>query len=290
MKVAIIGGSGKMGLWFTGLLLNDGMDVIITGRNKERLLEIRQQLGIKVTTDLLKAVNGVDLILLSVPIDSFGEIIKQLHSYILPNQIVMDITSVKVHPVEIMHKYLGDTLTLGTHPVFGPGAKGLRNQNFVLTPTNKKETDLAEKVKRYLEFRGAKVAMMSPQEHDKMVSIVLGLSHFIAIASADTLLNFSGLKQMSTIGGPTYKVLLTLAESVITEDPELYASLQMNLPDILDIEALFLKSTKTWGDIVKNTDKQGFIDRMIKIKDKMQQENPDFGKSYEDMYKLLEGL
>ncbi|GAI64600.1 unnamed protein product, partial [marine sediment metagenome] len=30
----------------------------------------------------------------------------------------------------------------------------------------------------------------------------------------------------------TYKVLLTLVESVLSEDPELYASLQMNLPNI----------------------------------------------------------
>ncbi|MFC2005031.1 prephenate dehydrogenase dimerization domain-containing protein, partial [Chloroflexota bacterium] len=115
-----------------------------------------------------------------------------------------------------------------------------------------------------------------------------GLAHFIAIASADALLNFNRLKQMAAIAGPTYKVLLTLAESVITEDPELYASLQMNLPRITEIEELFLRSSKTWADIVKNKDRQGFINRMNNLKDKLAQDDPDFGKSYEDMYKLLE--
>jgi prephenate dehydrogenase len=131
---------------------------------------------------------------------------------------------------------------------------------------------------------------MTPQEHDEMIAIILGLSHFIAIITADTLLNFKRLKEMATIAGPTYRVLLTLAESVLTEDPELYASLQMNLPRMPEIEGLFLKSSKTWADIVKNKDKQEFIQRMNILKDRMGQNNPDFGKSYQAMYKLLEGL
>ncbi|MBA7680792.1 T-protein [subsurface metagenome] len=290
MKVAIIGGSGKMGQWFASFLLKDGKEVVIAGRNEKRLLKIKQQLGVEATTNLSSAVEGADIVLLSVPIDNFEEVVKQLQPHLKPDQIVIDITSIKTLPVEIMHKYIGTGLVLGTHPVFGPGAKGVRNQNFVLTPTNEKETALAEKIRQHLEARGARVALMTPQEHDEMIVIILGLAHFIAIASADTLLNFNRLKQMAAIGGPTYKVLLTLAESVITEDPELYASLQMNLPRITEIEELFLRSSKTWADIVKNKDRQEFISRMNSLKDRLEQDDPDFGKSYEDMYKLLEGL
>ncbi len=290
MRVAIIGGSGKMGRWFASFLLANGNEVIIAGRNKERLLKAGQQLGVETTTSLSSAVKDADVVLLSIPIDNFEEVVKQIQPHLNPDQIVVDITSIKTLPVETMHKHLGDVLVLGTHPVFGPGAKGVRNQNFVLTPTNEKETSLAEKIRQYLEERGARVTVMTPQEHDKMIAIILGLSHFIAIVSADTLLNFNGLKQMEAIGGPTYKVLLTLAESVITEDPELYASLQMNLPGITEIEELFLQSSKTWAEIVKNKDRQGFINRMNDLKAKLEQDDPDFGKSYENMYKLLEGL
>ncbi|MFC1953056.1 prephenate dehydrogenase [Chloroflexota bacterium] len=290
MRVAIIGGSGKMGRWFTGRFLEDGNEVVIADRNEESLLEAGQQFGIEATTSLSLAVKDAKVVLLSVPIENFEEVVKKLQPHVHPDQIIIDITSIKTLPVDAMHKYLRDTLILGTHPVFGPGAKGLRNQNLVLTPTNERETALADKIKRYLEKREARVTVMSPQEHDKMISIILGLSHFIAIASAETLLNFNGLKQMATIAGPTYKVLLTLAESVITEDPELYGSLQMNLPDIQEIEELFLKSTNTWAEIVKNKDKQGFINRMNGLKYRLQRDDPDFGKSYEDMYKLLEGL
>ena len=287
MRVAIIGGSGKMGQWFAGFLVKDGKEVVITGRNEQKLLEAQKQLGVETTTSLPGAVKKADVVLISVPIDSFEEVVKQLQPHLQPEQIVLDITSIKVSPVEIIHKYLNTASVLGTHPVFGPGARDIQNQNFVLTPTNEPETALAQRIKQYLEARGAIVTVMTPLEHDEMMAVILGLSHFIAIVSADALLHFDKLKQMALIGGPTYKVLLTLAESVLTEDPKLYASLQMNLPGITEIEELFLRSSKTWADIIKNKDRQGFTKRMNTLKDRLEKNDPDFGKSYEDMYKLL---
>jgi prephenate dehydrogenase len=122
-----------------------------------------------------------------------------------------------------MHKYFRGVDILGTHPVFGPGAADAASQNFVLTPTNDKEMALARKVQKYLEDRKAHVSLMSPAEHDRMMAVVLGLSHFISIVTADTLATMGNLPQMKAIGGSTYRVLTTLVESVISEDPELYA-------------------------------------------------------------------
>jgi len=181
-------------------------------------------------------------------------------------------------------------LVLGAHPMFGPGARGIANQSFVLTPTNEEETALAQKIREYLETRGARATLMNPDEHDEMMAVILGLSHFIAIVSADTLLSFDKLKQMRAIGGSTFKLLLTLAEGVISEDPEFYTSLQMNLPNIAEVEKLFQRRAKTWADLVENKDRDKFAQRMNELKDRLYQVNPDFGKAYEDMYKLVEGL
>jgi prephenate dehydrogenase len=291
MRIAIIGGSGKMGRWFASFLLKEGQEVIITGRNEKKLLEAKRQLGsVEATTNNLEAVKGADAILLSVPIDNFEEIVTQVSPYLRPEQVIIDITSIKVLPVETMHKHIKAGLILGTHPVFGPGAKGIANQNFVLTPTNERETTFAQKIREYLETRGAKVTLMTPQEHDETMAVILGLAHFIAIVSADTLLSFDRLKQMEAIGGITYKVLLTLVESVISEDPGLYASLQMSLPNMMEIEKLFQRRVKTWVDLVEDKDKQKFAERMGALKSRFEKANPDFGKAYENMYKIAEGL
>jgi len=286
MRVAIIGGSGKMGRWFASFLSREGKEVIVTGRNEQKLLEVKQQLDVEVATSLA-AVKGADAIIISVPIDNFEQVVQQLQPYIHPGQMVMDITSVKVIPVEIMHRHLEAASVLGTHPVFGPGARDMVNQNFVLTPTDEKETALAQNIREYLEARDATVTLMTPREHDEMMAVILGLSHFIAIVSADTLLSFDKLPQMKAIGGTTYKLLLTLVESVLSEDPELYASLQMNLPGITEAQQRFLQSSRTWVDVVKNQDRQQFVSRMQKLKELLEQSDPDFGQAYDNMYRLL---
>jgi len=278
-----------MGRWFTRFLLKEGKDVLLVGRSKAKLEEARRQLNVSITTDI-EDVNQADIVLISVPIDRFEESVKRLSPYIISNQIILDITSVKVLPVDIMHSHIPRGAILGTHPVFGPGARSLANQNIVLTPTNKQEAQLAEKVKSYLEIKGARVRLMTPREHDHMMAIILGLAHFIAIASADSLIKVKQLKEMESIGGITYKVLLTLVESVISEDPELYASLQMNLPGLPDFQTRFQQSCREWSEIVKQKDRQQFIHRMKEIRKELEANNPDFGKSYDNMYRIADNI
>jgi len=278
-----------MGRWFASFLLKDGKEVIITGRNQRKLLEAKQQLGVEVASNV-EAVKRADAVLISVPIDNFEEVVEQLCPYTHSGQVIVDITSIKVFPVETMHKHIKTGVVLGAHPMFGPGAKSIVNQNFVLTPTNDEETALAQKITRYLEAQGARATMMTPYEHDEMMAVILGLSHFIALASADTLANLDRLKQMAAIGGSTFKVLLTLVGSVVSEDPEFYASLQMSLPNMTEIEKLFQRSSKAWADLVKVKNRQEFVKRMNALKNRLEKDYPDLGKAYENMYKLVEGL
>jgi prephenate dehydrogenase len=288
-KIGIIGGAGNMGRWFARYLLKEGLQVVISGRSQEKLRKAGKELGIAVTSNV-EVVKQSDVVIISVPPDTFETVVKEIAPYICPRQIIVDVTSVKTQPVEIMRRYIKKGTILGTHPVFGPGAKNLANQNFVLTPTNKKETTLANRAKKYLESKGANVSVMTPQQHDETMTVVLGLAHFIAIVSADTLLGFENFQEMKKIGGTTFKLLYTLIESVISEDPQLYASLQMNFPDISRIETLFQKNTKLWANMVKNKDRDGFARRMSILRNKLEKTDPAFRKAYKNMYKITEGL
>ncbi len=288
-RIAIIGGAGKMGRWFANFLLRDGKEVAIADSNREKLLEARNQLAVE-TMSNVEAVRSADTVLISVPIDSFEEVVEQIHPYTHSGQVIIDITSVKVFPVEVMHKYIRAGLVLGAHPMFGPGAKDVSNKNFILTPTSEEETALAQEIRQYLETRGARVTLMTPYEHDEMMTMILGLPSFIAMVSADTLLSFDKLKLTRAISGSTYKLLLMLAESVVSEDPELYASLQMSLPDMVEIEDLFRSKAEAWEGLVKDKDKQRFIQRANMLRHRLEEANSDFGKAYEGMYKIVEGL
>ena len=131
---------------------------------------------------------------------------------------------------------------------------------------------------------------MLPQEHDEMMTVALGLSHFIAIVSADTLLSLDRLQQMEAIGGSTYKMLLTLVKGVISQEAEFYASLQMNLPNMVEIEELFQERAKIWADLVKNKDRQESAQRMNHLRNRFKKSDPNLEKGYENMYRIIERL
>lgn len=287
MKVAIIGGAGKMGKWMARFLLAEKIEVILIGSNEERLSAACKELHVDGTTDL-GAVSLADLIIISVPIATFESIVKKLRPFVKKGQTVIDITSVKVMPVEVMHRYLAGCLVLGSHPVFGPGAEGLAGHNIVFTPTSDSEKALAEQAQNFLEKRGARVKLMTPAEHDRLMAVVLGLAHYIAIVSGDTLLNLDNLADMELASGVTFRVLMTLVASVLNEDPSLYASIQTNLPELPVIEAEFIKKASQWAELVKQKDSPEFIRRMADLHNKLEQAaNENKSKqAYRDMYRI----
>ena len=286
MKIAIIGGYGRMGMWIARYLKKEGREVIIGGRDREKLARAAEQLSVE-TASTAEAVAKADAVILSVPIDGFEKIAEDIAPFTHDGQLIFDVASVKSMPVAAMHKHFKNCLSLGTHPMFGPGADGIANQRFVLTPTDPEEEALAEKVKKYLEERQARVVTMSPQEHDEIISIVLGLSHFIALVTADTLLQTGKLEKASAISGTTFKLLLTLAGSVLSEDPAFYASLQMNLPGASGLEEQLAGNAALWARMVKNRDSLQFADRMAALKDGFLKADPRFRDAYNEMYRMI---
>jgi prephenate dehydrogenase len=288
MRVAIIG-AGKMGRWFTRFFLKEGDSVIVSSRSKEKLLKMRDEFGVEIT-DNVKAVEKADRVLICVPLENFETVVKEIHSHIRPDHVVMDICSIKERTVKIMHEYIGTGVTLGTHPVFGPGVKSIENQNFVLTPVDDEEKRFARQFKRWLEKRRANVFIMSPRKHDELMSLVLGLPHFLGLVVCDALLNYPNFLETKKVAGASYKMLLTLAEAVASEETEFYTSLQMNLPEIEKIESLFLEKSEEWLNMVKRKDRSAFTSKMEHIKTELREVNPDYARSYETMHRFLDAV
>jgi hypothetical protein len=83
-------------------------------------------------------------------------------------------------------------------------------------------------------------------------------------------------------------MLFTLAEATALETPDLYANLQINLPELGELEELFMAKSKEWLKLIKNKDTDAIVERMDRLKVKLTEVDPDFAKSYEAMYKMLE--
>ena len=108
-----------------------------------------------------------------------------------------------------MHEYIKDATVLGTHPVFGPGSNGVKHKAYILTPTNAKEKKFAEEFKKWLEQEEAHVFIMSPKKHDELMSVVLGLPHFLGLVACETLLEQKNFpKQKKSLAQPIECCLL----------------------------------------------------------------------------------
>jgi prephenate dehydrogenase len=284
--VAIIG-AGKMGQWFTKYFHEEGFSVVVSSRTTNKLQALEKEFGIEIANNNIDALEDADWILLCVSLDALDTVLAEIGSYAKSDQVVMDISSIKEIPLNLMHKHVKNAIILGTHPVFGPGAKNLYDQNYVLTPTNEKEKKFAKKFKGWLEERGASVSVMTPKKHDILMSLVLGFPHFVGLVAGDTLGSRVDFLDAKSVGGASYKLLLTLVEAVSSEEQNFYSNLHMSLPEMEKIENIFLNKVQEWLQLVKNKDCQGFANKMGKVKKQLKKIDPEYENAYQTMYKIM---
>jgi len=287
LRVAIIG-AGKMGRWFTRFFKDEGYSVVVSSRTRSKAEALRDEFGVELAGSNVEAVEGADWVLVCASLDGLEAVLMEIGSRIQSGQAVMDIGSIKEIPVNLLHKYVNKGVTLGIHPVFGPGAKSLEGQNFVLTPVNEEERRFAAEFKGWLEERNAKVTVLSPRRHDELMSLVLGFPHFVGLVAGDTLMNNSDFVEAKQVGGASYKILLTLAGAVAAEEPVFYSNLHMSLPEMEQIEGLFLEKVEEWLRLVKAKDCGGFGRKMGQVKKRLQELDPDYERYYRLMYRLLD--
>lgn len=288
MRIAIIG-AGRMGRWFAKFFLGQGFSVTVSDKDDKKLQKLRNELNVEIA-DNVKAVETADRILVCVPIENFEEVIKEISPHTRPGQEVMDICSIKETPVKIMHKYIKDAVTLGTHPMFGPGAKSLKGRNFILTPTNIKEQALAENFGKWLETKGANIFFTTPREHDEIMSVVIGLPYLLSYIVCDTLLSHGQFVKAKKFSGVSYKLLLTIMEAIVSEQADFAATLQMELPDVDKLGQILLEKNKEWLRIIEKREKPTFIEKVKFLKNELAKVDPHYVKSYKSMYKMLEAI
>lgn len=266
MKIAVIGAGGKMGRWACRFGINENLDIIASDKDTVKLDALPAHPRLQKIPDVKEAVSKAKIIIISVPLADIEEAVKEIAPYIKSGSFVMDISSVKAGPVSIMKKHIKTSIVLGTHPLFGPNVADLSGQNIVFTPTSEKEKALAKEVAAYFENRNAHVTFMEPEAHDKMMSVVQGLSHFVAIASAEALSGLGELKQLKDISTTTFRIFVNYIESVIGDDPELYAAIQMAHPEMPHIYRSLSQSIETFADMVKEKDTKSFVKKMKLLK------------------------
>jgi prephenate dehydrogenase len=227
-RMLILGGTGETGSWFARYFKNKGFDVAVWGPSGKR--DVAEKLGVRYCQDMMKEVEESDVVLLSVPIEKTVEVIRQVAPRMRSGSLLMDVTSLKYEPVMAMRTYAPKGVeVLGTHPMFGPTMASPRGQTIIFTPVPRKGERWHPLMRELFESDGARIELLSPEEHDEIMAVVQALTHFAFIGIGATLkaLDFD-VERSRKFMSPVYEIMIDFVGRILDQNPELYASIQKN--------------------------------------------------------------
>ena len=274
--IAIIGAGGEMGKWFSEYFSKKGFEV--TGFDNTNPVAK----NIKKANSLISAILNVDYVLLSTPTKKTPEIIRLIAKEMKRESYLIDITSQKSKTATALGKIPAKVSPICIHPMFGPGAKNLKNHNIVLVPIKdgKKELNVAKTL-----FPDGNFVTIDSTEHDKKIAMILGLTHLINIAFANILAKDDKISLTEKMAGTTFKAQKILAESIMTESPELIETIISN-PEIRKVAEEFWKDVGRLLASAQEGKGEEIIDYINTNKEKISQ-NVDLEKSYKKLTKMV---
>ncbi len=240
--VAIIGGHGQMGRCMSTLFGDLGHVVMIADMDTELTIE--------------EAAAVADVVVVSVPIDTTVETIKCIGPLIREDALLMDVTSIKVAPVNAMMESCRSSV-IGTHPLFGPSVHSLQGQRVALC--RGRGDAWFDWLHQMFCARGLVVFESTPDQHDRAMSIVQVLVHFATEVMGRTLTNLDvNLQETLQFTSPVYLMELMMTARHFAQSSNLYASIEMSNPATPAVTDAFVESAKHLQKIVVDEDHDAF--------------------------------
>ncbi len=262
MKVGIIGGSdglGKTLIYF----LRDDFDVIISSVEHEKGRKIATKLGIEYVESNTQLAEMCDIVIVSVPIHVTPSVISQIAPFMRKGSLMVDVTSVKEIPSQVMREELNDVEYLPTHPIFGPRTTELDNQVIVLTPDKKGKW--FNKVYNYLDNKNMRIIETTAEKHDYMMSIVQVLTHFSFISTASAMEKLKvDIGETEDFESPIYNLMIDMIARIVAQNPYLTYYIQSMNNNGPKIRNTFAEAVNELRDVVNNNDEDKFVELAIK--------------------------
>jgi|TARA_B100001093_G_scaffold447508_1_gene452466 prephenate dehydrogenase len=151
-----------------------------------------------ISTDIRQCVKESDLIFIATPLSSYKEIILSIKDDLKAGTILTDTGSVKKEVMKIIHNMnLKDVYWIPSHPIAGTEESGpkagladmFENRWCIISPPKDADAQSIKILKSLWEAMGSKVKIMTPEEHDEILSLTSHLPHAIAYNIVRTVIN-----------------------------------------------------------------------------------------------------
>ena len=199
-KITIIG-CGLIGSSILRNINNNEISKTITvfDKSKDVVETIKKEnLCRNVSKDIQSAVKDSDLIILAIPLSSYKEVLLSAKDMFKKGAIITDTGSVKKEVNKIFENFNLENISwIASHPIAGTEESGpsagfkdlFKNRWTIICDTKNSNKDKVEKLKKFWEFLGSKVKLMSIDEHDHILALTSHLPHAVAYNIVITAIN-----------------------------------------------------------------------------------------------------
>ena len=180
-----------------------------------------------ITLSSFEDVCSADVVVFAVPLDGLAEVAGRAASFLKPDALAADVTSVKVKPVAILRETLPEHVDiLGTHPLFGPqsGRDGIAGLRIALCPvriSSERYYRVCDWLTRDLRLL---VLRVTEEEHDREMAKVQAVTHFMSRALKEV-----GLEP-SLMATKAYEKLQEFSAIVLSDSWDLFLTIQNGNP------------------------------------------------------------
>ena len=279
-KITILGAGGQMGQWFTKYFLSKNFEV--TGYDPENKISGKD---IIISDSLVGGILKADYVVLCTPTRRTPEIIRLIAKEMKRGTYLIEISSEKTKVASSLAKMPAKINPICIHPMFGPGIKTIKGQNIISVPIKDAKSELT--VAKSL-FEGANFVTIDAIEHDKKIAVILGLTHLMNVVFAKIISKDEKMMLTEKMSGTTFRVQKTLAESIMTESPELIETIIAN-PEIRRVAEELWKDVGRLLTAVQESKTEEVICYIKEVQEKLAA-HTDLNESYKRLTKMVKAV
>ncbi|MDH3794955.1 MAG: prephenate dehydrogenase/arogenate dehydrogenase family protein [Nitrosopumilus sp.] len=279
-QITIIGAGGQMGQWFVKYFASQGFQV--TGYDSENKISGKDVI---ISESLVGGILKADYVVLCTPTRRTPEIIRLIAKEMKRGTYLLEISSEKSKVVSSLSKMPAKINPICIHPMFGPGTKTIKGQNIISVPIKdaKKELTVAKEL-----FAGANFVTIDAIEHDKKIAVILGLTHLMNLVFANIISKDEKMHLTEKMSGTTFRVQKTLAESIMTESPELIQTIITN-PEIRRVAEELWKDTGKLLTSIQESKTEEILDYIKECQERLAK-HTDTNESYKRLTKMVKTI
>lgn len=229
-RIVLIGHNGKMGRMLRDRLHQAGHSVLGIDR------VLRDGTPVMDEEAMASAVAQGDIILLSVPVTALEALMGMLGPMLKSEQLLMDITSVKVFPMQWMEREHPGPV-IGSHPLFGPSPMPEQLRVILVAGKNAENRHCAMAQMLY-ESMGCSVEWASAREHDAGVALSQSLNFAVSASFFSSLAENPDVRRFLT---PSFTRHLEAARKHLTVDTEMFCEFTVYNPCFGEAVERFLR-------------------------------------------------